>query len=638
MLPLLAGLTSIEVLPFEPPPAAAAACGATVLPNTKCPDTAYKRVTTATLADCCALCAAEAPAGACLAFVFSAGGTDNCKLKTKVTSTESGNKGFSCGIFPGGGPLPAPTPPPTPPAPPPPTPAPTPPDPSAPRPHFVFVLQDDLGFDDVGFNNPESVPYSPAITALAREGMVLNNHYVHWHCSPTRRSLLTGRLPIHHTEALSSTSGDEMDLRWQLLSQKLAPAGYTSYWYGKGHTGYKSMGHMPTHRDFAHWTGYMGGAQSYTATARWSDALPYLNTTYSSILYGEHELAAVAAHAPATPMFLYVAEQAVHEPYDAPPDPKPAGTVLQQMLWSADAYVGKLVALLKAKGMWDNTLVVYSADNGGTTNGTNFPKRGQKHTNWQGGMNVAAFVSGGFLPAAHRGSSAAVALHIVDWYATFCALAGVGAADGPPTPPLPVDPADAADSVLPPPKDIYGAHSWPDIDGVDAWPILMDAARRDDPGAAHASLALSREVLLVNGTWKIVVAQPSPKILAMKFDMPPRNNNTVGWRLRNHTWLLPETYDASGCGLNFLDRTNFKPCLFNVLDDPREMTDLSQQQPELLTRMWRELNASFLTWFPAQRSPAALLGPCNETCAKAHWKKRGSGTGAGPICGVPGGS
>lgn len=52
--------------------------------------------------------------------------------------------------------------------------------------------------------------------------------------------------------------------------------------------------------------------------------------------------------------------------------------------------------------------------------GTNWPKRGNKHTNWQGGMNGAAFVSGGFIPAALRGTHSDVAMHIVDWYATFC--------------------------------------------------------------------------------------------------------------------------------------------------------------------------------------------------------------------------
>jgi arylsulfatase A-like enzyme len=497
------------------------------------------------------------------------------------------------------------------------------------KPHLVFLLQDDLGFDDIGFNNPASKPFSPTITSLAQESIVLNNHYVHWHCSPTRRSFLTGRLPIHHGEMLSGIT-DDIDLRWNIISQKLGTAGYRCLWFGKGHTGYKSMAHMPTNRGFDHATFFLGGAQKYTSTDRWKDAKPYPNSTYSSYLYGEEALQIVQDHNPKKPLFLYFPMQAVHDPYDVPPDPKPEGTALQQMLWAADLYVGKILDAMKEKGMWENTLVVYSADNGGTTDGTNYPKRGQKHTNFEGGMNVAAFVSGGFLPSAHRGTTADVTLHIVDWYSTFCALAGVDPADDSPKKPLPVD--TSLPPVLPPPKDIYGQKSWAGVDGVNVWPILLSSEKRNDPAAAHPELTLSREVLILNGTWKIVVAQPDPSILAMKHDMPPKNNQTTGWRYRNHSWFEPHVFDPSGCGMNFLDRSSFRPCLFNIRSDPREMSDLSKQHPELMQELWGRLNQSFLTWYHS-RTPARMLGNCNKRCASKHWKSLG-GSGQGPQCGL----
>jgi arylsulfatase A-like enzyme len=73
-------------------------------------------------------------------------------------------------------------------------------------------------------------PVTPNLTALARAGMVLTNQLTHFHCSPTRRSFLTGRLPIHHGEDLSDTDTDFMDLRWTLISGKLQQAGYQSHW------------------------------------------------------------------------------------------------------------------------------------------------------------------------------------------------------------------------------------------------------------------------------------------------------------------------------------------------------------------------------------------------------------------------
>ena len=124
----------------------------------------------------------------CLAFAWIAN-TGQCHLKNKSipSNFHPGSKGTTCGILPGNptpppGPSPGPPPgpaPPRPPAPPMPAPTPGPPDPAAPRPHFLFILQDDMGYDDAGFNNPASVPYSAAITQLATDGIRLTNHYVY---------------------------------------------------------------------------------------------------------------------------------------------------------------------------------------------------------------------------------------------------------------------------------------------------------------------------------------------------------------------------------------------------------------------------------------------------------------------------
>lgn len=632
-------------------------CTARVYLNTICPDRAFAQAGPVPSVEACS--AACCSTKGCEAFAWKVSTSPNaheCHLKNQATPGRmTHDKNTICGILPGNpggqppvpGPMPGPPPGPTPP--PVPAPTPGPPDPTAPRPHFVFILQDDLGFDDVGWNNPESAPYSKAITGLAHDGIILTNHYVHWHCSPTRRSFLTGRLPIHHGEMLSGDTSDDMDLRWNLISQKLKLANYTSYWFGKGHTGFMSMAHLPTHRDFAHWTGFMGGAQSYTADSRWQDEGPFNETTYSSDLFGTLTLDAVQRHDPRIPMMVYLPWQAVHAPYDIPPpqDNPPNGTDVQLMLNSADQYVQQLVDLLKNKGMWDNTLVVYTADNGGTADGgtypgpgptayggTNFPKRGNKHTNWQGGMNGAAFVSGGFLPDNLRGTTSDVAMHIVDWYATFCALAGVDSADNSGVKPLPVDPS--LPPVNPPPKDIYGANAWPGIDGVNVWPILTDPDSKSDRGAAHRSITLSREVILINGTWKLVVAQPDPSVLAHKESMPPTLWYMMGWRLRNQTWLLPSKRDESGCGMVFIRNESFKPCLFNIAEDDEETTDLSQSKPDLVQSMWQELNVSYLSWYHS-RSPSSLIGPCNATCAAAHWRAISPASrGGGPICSVPG--
>jgi len=64
-----------------------------------------------------------------------------------------------------------------------------------PRPHVLFLLHDDAGHHEVGWTNPARLNVTGNITQLARDGIILTRHYTHYHCSPTRRSLLTGRLP-----------------------------------------------------------------------------------------------------------------------------------------------------------------------------------------------------------------------------------------------------------------------------------------------------------------------------------------------------------------------------------------------------------------------------------------------------------
>jgi arylsulfatase A-like enzyme len=343
------------------------------------------------------------------------------------------------------------------------------------RPHIFFVLQDDYGWND--FHGPALLPFHGNLTALAKEGIMLTNHLVHYHCSPTRRSFISGRLPIHHGEELSPTAADNVDLRWSLVSNKLHDAGYKTHWVGKGHVGFLSMAHLPTHRGFDTFTGFLSGGQSYTSGDRWHNEGPLNDTTYSSDLYGRTAVAIVEAHpdpAGATsPLFLYLPWQAVHSPYDNVPgfdcesSYPPYPGVYAGMLNEADIYMGQLRTTLRQRKMWENSLIVYCSDNGGVSEnglaGVNYPLRGEKHTNWAGGYRVAAFISGGVVPSALRGTTSNLRLHVVDWYPSFCAAAGLTSAqcsDDSPVKPLPVDPSDPA-------KDIYSNGAWPSLDGID---------------------------------------------------------------------------------------------------------------------------------------------------------------------------
>lgn len=638
-------------------------------------------------------------------------------------------------------------------------------DPDAPRPHIISIIQDDLGFYDTGIYNENATNWTHNITGLAKEGITLSYHYTHWHCSPTRRSFLSGRLPIHHSEQLSSNSGDDIDLRMTWVSGKLAAAGYDTHMFGKWHTGFRSQNHLPANRGFRTATGSLQTGGSYSGpkhTTRWQDEHPiwtdddfsnpppgcgsdpslqrraaacdaskYLNKTelpcgepvkfvnvsdpdaccaecskepmcshwvyqtgdsqpgkgnchiktggvvkgcpsqsdrstsglgsgggkpngtakcvneYSTDLWGSLAVQAVDQYTPSkdSPLYVHLCFQAVHVPYDAAPG-DPTGVVYRGMLWRADIYIGQIVSLLKSKGMWDNTVIVYTSDNGGVEDGSNYPLRGEKHSNWEGGMRTTAFVSGGFVPQALRGTVNPISMHVSDWYATFAYLAGVDTTDDPPEPPLPVDPSK-------PFQNIYGNKSFPPADAVNLWPMLMNPTNYSID-SAHTYLVLSKEVLIA-GKYKLLVAQPFFK------------SQNSGWKMPDGTWRAPYANETFGCVKQSAGPTEgLQPapgspgqgvCLFDIRADPGEHLNLADQHPDIVATLWAALNNTALTqrdcvgWSyngvkgaaipgPVQPdgttscSPPELLGTCDAECAYSKWEAYGNKDG--PICGVPG--
>ncbi len=92
-----------------------------------------------------------------------------------------------------------------------------------------------------------------------------------------------------------------------------------------------------------------------------------------------------------------------------------------------DSAMKNLTQVLKSTKMWDNTLLLWSADNGGPSgvdskSGNNWPLRGGKHSDFEGGVRANALVTGGYLPQNRRGKSMDGYIHICDWYQTFAKI------------------------------------------------------------------------------------------------------------------------------------------------------------------------------------------------------------------------
>ena len=278
------------------------------------------------------------------------------------------------------------------------------------------------------------------------------------------------------------------------------------------------------------------------------------------------------------PLFLYYAAHVVHEPYEVTWEYESqfqfinvtSRRMYHSMVKCIDDVIKSLVNELKTRNMWDQTLFVLSTDNGGpigkNAGANNYPLRGGKYSNWEGGVRGTAFVSGGFLPQAVRGTVLRDPIHVADYYTTFAALAGV-------------DPTDVAakQAGLPP------------IDGVNLWPRLSGATQVPPRHEIYGDGLHSSYGFLINGTNKLILGT-----IPFAVWTGPMNPNETDSKVNNN-------WNCSSCTppvtLSKVDCT--KGCLYDVEVDPSERVELSATQPEardaLLARLLHLINTTAFT-------------------------------------------
>jgi arylsulfatase A-like enzyme len=323
--------------------------------------------------------------------------------------------------------------------------------PSASKPNIVYIVADDLGWKDVGYHGSDI--RTPALDALAAKGARLEQFYVQPMCTPTRASFLTGRYPLRYglqTLVIPSASTYGLPTDEWLLPQALKEAGYTTALVGKWHLGHADKKFWPMQRGFdVHYGPLIGELDYFTheqhgVTDWFRDNKELKEEGYTTTLLGNEAVKEIEAQDPAKPLFLYLAFNAPHTPYQAPKEYLDKYASIEDkdrrayaaMITAVDDQVGRVVAALEKKKMRENTLIVFHSDNGGTRNAMfageldmsktkipcdNGPYREGKGSLYEGGTRVCALAN---WPGRIQPGVVDQMIHVVDMYPTIAALSG----------------------------------------------------------------------------------------------------------------------------------------------------------------------------------------------------------------------
>jgi len=499
-------------------------------------------------------------------------------------------------------------------------------------PHILFIVADDLGWNDVSWNNAKMK--MPTLDKLATKGVILNSSYVQPTCSPSRGAMMTGYYPFHmgmQRGVISKFQSRYLPIDKETLPEALKKLGYATHMVGKWHLGFCNWKHTPTKRGFDSFYGFYSGAEDYYKHTLAGGYDFRFNTSvhhppkyrYSTTLFGRRGAEIVKNHNPEEqPLFLYMAFQGVHSPLQVPkmfsnqyPDVMNKNRkIYNGMVTAMDSAVDMVISELRRKGYMENLVVAFTSDNGGASYiaGSNWPLRGTKNTLWDGGTRVPSFVYSKTLfkktGYVHNGL-----FHASDWFPTFIKLAG-------------------------------GTTS-PFIDGVDQWRSIGMGWPSPRTELVYNINEVKRTGAIRVGDYKLIVGSPGrynswypektkPSCKSMrkegykyqqeerllrKAEMEDRKALTKekggGWWfsspmafIKHLAGNVAETpvvakvlrrmnilYDQNNCDRFDENRDyeikHLKPAsihLFNVIDDPTEKNNLATKKPVLVKKMMQK--------------------------------------------------
>jgi arylsulfatase len=307
-------------------------------------------------------------------------------------------------------------------------------------PNIIFILTDDLGFEDLSSYGSKLIN-TPYLDKLAKEGALLNSYYsTQAVCSASRASILTGSYPnrIGFSGALGPNSKKGINPNELLISEMLKINGYKTAIYGKWHLG-DNKKFLPTRHGFDDFYGILYSNDMWPFHAEYPDSYPdlmlYEKEEPIKILEDQSNLTKELTLKSVefinknkeNPFFLYLAHPQPHVPLFASSDfkGKSKNGLYTDVIQEIDYSVGLIMKALKDNNLEDNTIVVFTSDNGpwlsyGEHAGSTGVYREGKGTTWEGGQRVPCIV---WYPNEIKPNTViSTPLMGIDWLPTFASV------------------------------------------------------------------------------------------------------------------------------------------------------------------------------------------------------------------------
>ncbi|CAN7993150.1 unnamed protein product, partial [Ixodes hexagonus] len=404
-----------------------------------------------------------------------------------------------------------------------------------------------------------------------------------------------------------------LPLRFTLMPQHLKRLGYATHIVGKWHLGYYKKEFTPPYRGFDSFFGFYNGFGDYyrhlveyvrighIGLDLWNNDVAVRTEcgNYDTDMLTDKAIAIIASHDTTQPLFLYLSHRATHSALDNAMLQAPKKniakfpyigeknrTIYAGMVDSMDAAFGRLVEALSDAGILNNTILVFSSDNGAIpiinfhpNRGFNWPLRGTKYTLWEGGVRVPAFIWSPLLRNTGRVSNQM--MHIVDWLPTFYSAAGGHLSD-------------------------LGQQ-----DGFDMWNALSE-----DSESPRKEMLLNIDPIfnmssLRSNNHKVVLGTFQNGSLDYRFettgnrrpvdDLDFLMKRSRAARVLRRLYGTEDLKFPSGwrkmatvhCGKDNIAKDNVKPAsapyLFDLAEDPCELNNIAQDYPEIMNELLEKL-------------------------------------------------